>query len=57
MMSRLRAPMERRMPISRVRSLTTMYMMLATPIPPTVSVKAPTTPRKMFMPRKMALAI
>jgi hypothetical protein len=40
-------------PISRVRSLTTAYMMFATPIPPTSSVSAPMTPRNIWMPRPM----
>ena len=40
-------------PISRVRSFTTAYMMLATPIPPTKRVRAPMIPRKIWMPRAM----
>ena len=40
-------------PISRVRSFTTAYMMLATPIPPTNSVRAPMMPRNTWMPRAM----
>ena len=40
-------------PISRVLSLTTAYMMLATPIPPTKRVSAPMIPRKIWMPRPM----
>ena len=39
------APMAIFMPISLVRSSTTTYMMLLTPIPPTTSVSAPTMPR------------
>ena len=41
-MDRWVAPTERLIPISLVRSCTTMYMMFATPIPPTLSVKQPT---------------
>ncbi len=37
-------------PISRVRSLTTAYMMLATPTPPMMSVSAPMMPKKISMP-------
>ena len=40
-------------PISRVRSFTTAYMMLATPMPPTNRVRAPMIPRKIWIPRAM----
>ena len=40
------------MPISLVRSSTTTFMMLLTPMPPTTSVKAPTIPRKLRKARK-----
>ncbi len=40
-------------PISRVRSLTTAYMMFATPIPPIMSVSAPMIPRNSWMPSAM----
>ncbi len=40
-------------PISRVRSLTTAYMMLATPTQPMMSVRAPMIPKKISMPRKI----
>ncbi len=50
MMWRLRAPIDRLMPISFVRSLTTTYMMLATPTPATSSVNRPTRPRKISIP-------
>src|SRR3989454_9593324 len=40
------APTARRTPISRVRSRTTMYMMFATPMPPTSRVKLPTMAKK-----------
>ena len=46
------APTARLMPISLIRSCTTMYMMLATPTPATPSVKLPINPRKMLSPRK-----
>src|SRR3989442_468044 len=42
MMSAPVAPTARRTPISRLRSRTTMYMMFATPMPPTSRVKVPT---------------
>ena len=45
------APTERLIPISRVRSCTTMYMMFATPIPPTLSVKLPTIAKNSLNPR------
>ena len=48
-----RAPSAIFTPISRVRSLTTAYMMLATPTPPMMSVSAPMTPRNISMPRKI----
>ena len=40
-------------PISRVRSFTTAYMMLATPMPPTNRVSPPMMPRKIWMPSAM----
>ena len=52
MMFRRVAPTARLTPISRVRSWTTMYMMFATPIPPTASVKPPITPMKMLNAKK-----
>ncbi len=42
------APTARRTPISRVRSRTTIYMMFATPMPPTSRVKVPTIAKKML---------
>ena len=45
-MKRGLAPTASLTPISRVRSSTTTYMMLETPIPPTMRVKEPITPRK-----------
>src|SRR5439155_528199 len=48
------APRARLMPISWVRSLTTTYMMLATPTPAMSSVKAPTSPMKIWMPSPTA---
>jgi len=48
MMSVRVAPTARRTPISRVRSRTTMYMMFATPMPPTSRVKLPTMAKKML---------
>ena len=53
MIQRRRAPNAIFTPISRVRSLTTAYMMLATPTPPISSVSAPTMPRKIWMPIRM----
>ncbi len=46
------APTARLTPISRTRSWTTMYMMFATPMPPTASVKLPIRPMKMLKARK-----
>ena len=48
-----RAPMAIWMPISRVFSFTTAYMMLATPMPPMRSVRAPMIPRKSWRPIMM----
>ncbi len=45
-MKRGLAPTASLMPISRVRSSTTTYMMFDTPIPPTIRVKEPMIPRK-----------
>ncbi len=42
-------------PISRVRSLTTAYMMFATPTPPMRSVSAPMIPRKIWIPMRDVL--
>ena len=50
MIQRAFAPSAIFTPISRVRSLTTAYMMFATPMPPTRSVIAPMRPRKISMP-------
>ena len=44
-MSRSRAPIERRMPISRVRSATLTSMMFITPMPPTTRLTAATERR------------
>ena len=43
-------------PISLVRSLTTAYMMFATPTPPMMSVSAPMMPRKSWIPMQIVLA-
>ncbi len=44
--SRLRAPIARRIPISRVRSVTDTSMMFMMPIPPTSRLTAATAPRR-----------
>ena len=48
-MSRRRAPMALRIPISRVRSVTLTSMMFMIPIPPTRSEMPATAPRKRVM--------
>ena len=48
-----RAPSAILTPISLVRSLTTAYMMLATPTPPMMSVSAPMTPKKISRPTRI----
>ena len=53
-MLRLVAPSALRKPISRVRSLTVISMILMTPIAPSASVTSPTAPRNMFMASKIA---
>ena len=45
-----RAPSAILMPISRVRSSTTTFMMLETPMPPTIRVSTPMMPRKIWKP-------
>src|SRR6266542_735512 len=52
MTQRCRAPSAILIPISFVRSSTTTFMMLETPIPPTMSVKQPTIPRNRRKERK-----
>ncbi len=47
-----RAPSAILMPISRVRSSTTTFMMFETPMPPTMSVNEPMIPRKSRNDRK-----
>jgi len=47
---RRRAPIAILTPISLVRSLTTAYMMLATPTPPMISVSPPMIPKKSSSP-------
>ena len=42
------------MPISRVRSSTTTFMMLDTPMPPTTKVSTPMMPRKTLKPSMKA---
>ena len=49
----LRAPRAIFTPISLVRSLTTAYMMLATPTPPMISVSAPMMPKKISRPMRI----
>ena len=50
----LRAPSAILMPISRVRSSTTTFMMLETPMPPTTRVNTPMMPRKIWKPSMKA---
>jgi len=51
------APKALRMPISRVRSFTTMSMMLLTPTMPAMSEPMPTNQRKAVIPLKMLLMV
>ena len=48
-----RAPSAIFTPISRVRSFTTAYMMLATPTHPMTSVSAPMIPKKISIPSRI----